>query len=272
MSDQLTRAPHSEISILSHTRSHNIRSSSSGGFTLIELLVVISVIAILVGILLPAVNRSKHAAELAACTANLRSTAQAHAAYSVDFKDLKAPLHLPIEALPRRWSSWITPNTKAFGYPVGQGVLVADEYTSFDTMLCPGLELAQDGNRDREMWASGSSSGSSFLYFWQSYRALPSRSPFAAPVAIRYDDLLQQNRPAMIMDINAIADHAFQGVHTGVRLAAHPKMDAANVAYIDGSVMSAPSDDLLLQPPGSANNMQDLFELAHTLRTGQIND
>lgn len=60
------------------------------GFTLIELLVVIAVIAVLMGILMPALRAAKDQARLAICSSNMRQLAIAVNTYIVDY-DNKTP-------------------------------------------------------------------------------------------------------------------------------------------------------------------------------------
>jgi prepilin-type N-terminal cleavage/methylation domain-containing protein len=78
----------SGLSAHRHFNAGPVASRGRGsGFTIIELLVVVSIIALLIGLLLPAISKARDAAKLTESLANLRNLAAAHQAYAAEWND-----------------------------------------------------------------------------------------------------------------------------------------------------------------------------------------
>jgi prepilin-type N-terminal cleavage/methylation domain-containing protein len=107
------------------------------GFTLIELLVVISIIALLIGITLPALGQARETARRTQCMANLRSIGQGFALYLNDSNGILPmvqPLHTP--GGPSNEPSMLDILAQYLDAPIprkGEG----DDFISSDPFTCP---------------------------------------------------------------------------------------------------------------------------------------
>ncbi len=117
------------------------RPIQTAGFTLIELLVVISIIALLVGILLPALGAARRTAQNVQCLSNQRQVGIAIAAYATDNNDHVTPWRAFTEApIPPKGSSAWGATGSFIGDWVWTSMLVVGGYgAERDMFKCPSF-------------------------------------------------------------------------------------------------------------------------------------
>jgi prepilin-type N-terminal cleavage/methylation domain-containing protein len=115
------------------------------GFTLIELLVVVAIIAVLVAILLPALNAARENAKQVSCLSNLKQLGTAMAMYVSDHKDVFPPMLDETRGNGKFYVFRTWPLT--FGFFFGWEDLMYSYTGDHRLMVCPTESFPRDRNK-----------------------------------------------------------------------------------------------------------------------------
>lgn len=123
---------------------------SQRAFTLVELLVVISIIALLISMLLPAMGRARESAQRIQCASQMRSSGQAMVMYAMDNKEVIAKTDYGRLDTDTSWTGFMNSIGNSRGTPdekkiIYHGSWLMNGYLNNASIFwCPGERILKD--------------------------------------------------------------------------------------------------------------------------------
>ena len=244
--------------------------SGREGFTLVELLVVLAVIAILVGLLLPALASGREKARKTACLSNLRQVGVGIVLYAADnngyipYGPKAAAFTSPLDFYPSTGAPTSLISLGS-GMPVGLGLLLSQQLSSQPKVLfCPGSD--QHVNADEQLANVGQRQAQSSFYYRHAGNTqifdIPGMN--STPGPMKLEDL---GRNRNNVSVRALAiDSQFvcsPGMATfAISPSTHHQQRFADILFADGHTVSrANADQRFTVDLGGTVNLYAAFDL-----------
>ncbi|QDU34118.1 hypothetical protein KS4_21800 [Poriferisphaera corsica] len=246
------------------------RNTGKTAFTLIELLVVISIIAILIGILLPALAKARQSAQTVNCGQNLRQIGIAILAYTVNENG-----HIPLSEAPANFNppnfyqgkDIPTSQIQIGGSPsarVGIGILFNTYLSDSRAYFCPGDDDLDNADEELAKVVTGDA-----VYCSYYYRNVPeSKNTMIENLGTwKNDDNESIPISALALDRNSLPEFSNYGVypqtnHFGTAVNILHTDGHVSLNSDDGTQFSIPADTNIFNPVETVAALETIFHNA----------